>query len=114
MGNVQAWYERATLFVLSSRYEGFPNVLLEAMATGCCCISADCPQGPAELIEDGRNGRLMAATASNQQWVNALDALLTCPSERQRLGLEAQAVRRRYAPEQLAQRFTSALELLHQ
>ena len=114
VGNVQAWYERATLFVLSSRYEGFPNVLLEAMATGCCCISADCPQGPAELIEDGCNGRLMAATASNQQWVNALDALLTCPSERQRLGLEAQAVRRRYAPEQLAQRFTSALELLHQ
>ena len=114
VGNVQAWYERATLFVLSSRYEGFPNVLLEAMATGCCCISADCPHGPAELIEDGRNGRLMAATASNQQWVNVLDALLTCPSERQRLGLEAQAVRRRYAPEQLAQRFTSALELLHQ
>jgi glycosyltransferase involved in cell wall biosynthesis len=52
--------ERASLFVLSSRFEGLPLVLLEAMSKGMGIVSFDCPTGPADVIDDHRNGILVA------------------------------------------------------
>ena len=57
--NPYAFMARASLFAISSRMEGLPTVLIEALACGCPCVSTDCPSGPAEILEGGRIGRLV-------------------------------------------------------
>jgi GalNAc-alpha-(1->4)-GalNAc-alpha-(1->3)-diNAcBac-PP-undecaprenol alpha-1,4-N-acetyl-D-galactosaminyltransferase len=57
--NVEDYYNTASLFVFTSRYEGYPNALTEAMYFGVSCISTDCPSGPAELISNAENGFLI-------------------------------------------------------
>lgn len=57
--NPYAYMSKASVFVLSSLYEGFGNVLVEAMATGTPVVSTDCPDGPAEILENGRYGQLV-------------------------------------------------------
>ena len=85
-------------------------MLLEAMAAGCCCVAADCPQGPADLISDGLNGRLIPFEASDQQWVEELEQLLINPALREVLALKAQEVRERYSPSALQRCLLQALD----
>ncbi|MBZ4660266.1 MAG: glycosyl transferase [Desulfacinum sp.] len=57
--NPYKYLARADVFVLSSRWEGFGNVLVEALAVGTPVVSTDCPVGPREILENGRWGRLV-------------------------------------------------------
>jgi glycosyltransferase involved in cell wall biosynthesis len=58
--NPYPYMKRAALFALSSRFEGFPNALLEAMACGSPVVATRCRSGPEELLDGGRNGLLAA------------------------------------------------------
>ena len=60
VANPYAHVARADVFALSSRWEGFGNVLVEAMACGTPVVSTDCDSGPAEILEDGTWGRLVS------------------------------------------------------
>jgi len=58
VNNPYVYLARASVFVLSSQYEGMPTVLLEALTCGCPVVSTDCPAGPDEILEGGKWGEL--------------------------------------------------------
>jgi glycosyltransferase involved in cell wall biosynthesis len=74
----------ADLFVLSSAWEGFGNVIVEALAAGTPVVSTDCPSGPAEILENGRYGRL-TPVGDVLALARAMDAALETPVDRDML-----------------------------
>jgi glycosyltransferase involved in cell wall biosynthesis len=82
--NPYAYMARAGLFALSSAYEGFGNVLVEAMACGCPVVSTDCPTGPREILDGGRYGPLVPV-GDDAALAAAMVALLDRPPDRDRL-----------------------------
>ncbi|MER3434608.1 MAG: glycosyl transferase [Leptolyngbya sp. ERB_1_1] len=79
--NPYAYLSRAALFVLSSRFEGFGNVVAEALACGAPVVSTDCPSGPAEILECGKYGRLIPVAAPSVM-TSAILEMLDTPVDR--------------------------------
>jgi GalNAc-alpha-(1->4)-GalNAc-alpha-(1->3)-diNAcBac-PP-undecaprenol alpha-1,4-N-acetyl-D-galactosaminyltransferase len=86
--NIAEYYGRASVFILSSDFEGFPNALAEAMTHGCAVIASDCPSGPSDLIEQGISGYLFEP-GNAQQLSDHLATFLLNPTLRDTLGVQA-------------------------
>ncbi|MFC6755687.1 MULTISPECIES: glycosyltransferase [Haloarcula] len=83
--NPYAYMARASVFAMSSKVEGLPTVLVEALACGCTIVSTDCQYGPREILEDGRYGRLTPVGDPEQMAETLCEALADpTPPERSR------------------------------
>lgn len=94
----------ADLFVLSSRWEGLPNVLIQAMAVGAPVVATDCPSGPREILDAGRYGRLVPVddvAALAEGMTEELDRRSERPGE---------AWRRRYALDSVTDAYLEVLD----
>jgi GalNAc-alpha-(1->4)-GalNAc-alpha-(1->3)-diNAcBac-PP-undecaprenol alpha-1,4-N-acetyl-D-galactosaminyltransferase len=97
VGNLADWYNRADLYVLSSRFEGFPNTLAEAMAHGLPAVSFDCDTGPRDIIRHDIDGFLVSPDAGAEGLAQALSALMANPAKRKCMAEAATAVRERFS-----------------
>jgi glycosyltransferase involved in cell wall biosynthesis len=97
VGNVPDWYKRADLFVLCSKMEGFPNVLLESMSYGLPCISFDCDTGPRDMIKQGLNGILVNPNENEIGITNAIIKLIIDKELRKKFSYESSLLRDKYS-----------------
>ncbi|MCX7549511.1 glycosyltransferase family 4 protein [Xanthomarina sp. F2636L] len=73
--DVSEYFNKAKIFAFTSKHEGFPNVILEAMSYGLACVSTDCPYGPSEIIDNNNNGMLIPV-GDQKALENALTELM--------------------------------------
>jgi glycosyltransferase involved in cell wall biosynthesis len=110
-GNMGEWYARADLYVLSSRFEGFPNALAEALAHGVPAVSVDCDTGPRDIVRHGVDG-LLVAPGDEAGLKTALDRLMQDSGFRAALGLRAVEARKRFSIQRVAGMWESLFTLL--
>lgn len=109
-GNLEDWYRRADLQVLTSRFEGFPNVLLEGLAHGVPAVALNCLTGPSDIIEDGVNGILVPA-GDFKALETTLRTTMNDTDLRARLAAAAGAVNERFAVSRIMAMWNEALGL---
>lgn len=82
--DVASIMQKKSIFVLSSRYEGFPNCLIEAMSQGCACVAYDCHTGPTEILTNGVDG-VLVKNQSEEEMAIAIQRCISDVSYREAL-----------------------------
>jgi glycosyltransferase involved in cell wall biosynthesis len=105
--DIMPWLAHGDLFAMSSTFEGFGNVLVQALAAGVPIVSTDCPDGPAEILDDGKYG-LLTPVGDTEAMGAAMDRALKMPRTP-----EIQRARARdFSVESIAQRYLDFFEEL--
>lgn len=107
--DIGVWYRAADLYVLSSRFEGFPNTLLEAMAHGCAVVATDCDTGPRDIVRDGHDGLLVPPEAI-EPLAAGMARLLGDAQLRAALGRKAVDVCDRFSAARIAARWETLFD----
>lgn len=113
VGNVGEWYESADTYVLTSRFEGFPNTLAEALAYGVPAVAVDCETGPREILRHEVDG-LLVPQDDHKALVEALDRLMADPVLRARFAQRAIEARERFAVERVAEQWEQLFKSLRE
>jgi glycosyltransferase involved in cell wall biosynthesis len=111
VGNVGEWYARADLFALTSRFEGFPNVLIEALAHGVPAVSVDCETGPRDVLRNGIDG-ILVPLDDDQALRQALARLMTDDALRDQYAMRAAEARQRFSIERVSGEWLRLFESL--
>ena len=101
VGNIGAWYMACDLYVMSSRFEGFPNTLVEALACGLPAVSFDCETGPRDIIRPEIDG-LLVPPGDVSALVSSLTVLMTNQALRERFAMRAVEARVRFSVDGIA------------
>lgn len=109
--NIADKYAESSFYVMSSRYEGFPMVLLEAMSCGLPIVSFDCPNGPKELIAEGEDG-FVVDNANVPALAEKILYMIEHEEERIRMGENARKNVQRYSQESIMNQWASLFEKL--
>lgn len=104
-------YCRSSIFVLSSRYEGFGMVITEAMSCGVPPVSFTCPCGPRDIIDDGKNG-LLVENGNIEMLAEKICYLIENDEIRRKMGQQARIDVERFKIEQIAEQWKLLFESL--
>lgn len=103
--NINEKYADSSIFVLSSRFEGFGMVIIEAMACGIATVAFACPCGPSDIITNKEDGFLVK-NGDTQQLAECICYLIEHPEERKRMGKNAMETAKKYSIEEIGKRWT--------
>lgn len=109
--NIQEKYHEASIYAMTSRFEGFGMVLIEAMSFGVPCISFDCPHGPADIITNQKDG-ILIKNGDITSFSKELIILIEDEEKRQRLGAQASDTVRRYNSKNIISQWDSLFKSL--